>query len=199
MKSKVCEVYPKCEVVVTDVKKLYVVDFTERTMSARKVEIHIVAPLLPNTSQKMDCLTVNNEGAISVAHAIFDDNQFKDEKGSDIKHCECCLFPATDNEENWILFVEIKDCKPKNIANYRDWSISQLISTVREFKKHHLIEDKNKVHAIISFPRRNKTAFNDMIVGDNVERTRLFKQHKILFAATNTVAIIDHQMISPIL
>ena len=187
MKNRICEVYSLCEVATTEAEKLYIIDFTERTMSARKVEIHTKIPFIPETTTEMDGLTLNNATSLSVDHVIFDDCQFKDEKGLQIEHCECCLFPSSGNEGCWIMFVEIKDCKPKNIAVYKEKCKSQLVSTIQDFRKHNLISDTNKVHAVISFPRRNKTAFNEMIVGDLIEQTRLFKEHKIYFVATNKI------------
>ena len=132
----------------------------------------------------MDGLTLNNATSLSVDHVIFDDCQFKDEKGLQIEHCECCLFPSSGNEGCWIMFVEIKDCKPKNIAVYKEKCKSQLVSTIQDFRKHNLISD---------------TAFNEMIVGDLIEQTRLFKEHKIYFVATNKMAIRDYQILEPVL
>ena len=188
-----------CEVSTTEAEKLYIIDFTERTMSVRKVEIHTKIPFIPETTTEMDGLTLNNATSLSVDHVIFDDCQFNDEKGLQIEHCECCLFPSSGNEGCWIMFVEIKDCKPKNIAVYKEKCKSQLVSTIQDFRKHNLISDTNKVHAVISFPRRNKTAFNEMIVGDLIEQTRLFKEHKIYFVATNKMAIRDYQILEPVL
>ena len=70
-----------CEVATTEAEKLYIIDFTERTMSARKVEIHTKIPFIPETTTEMDGLTLNNATSLSVDHVIFDDCQFKDDKG----------------------------------------------------------------------------------------------------------------------
>lgn len=52
MKNRICEVYSLCEVATTEAEKLYIIDFTERTMSARKVEIHTKSLLFPKLRQK---------------------------------------------------------------------------------------------------------------------------------------------------
>ena len=44
---------------------------------------------------------------------IFDDNQFKDNEGNDLPHCECILFPNKEQKNIGVAFVEIKDCKSK--------------------------------------------------------------------------------------
>ena len=43
-----------CEVATTEAEKLYIIDFTERTMSARKVEIHTKIPFIPETTTEME-------------------------------------------------------------------------------------------------------------------------------------------------
>ena len=55
MKNRICEVYSLCEVSTTEAEKLYIIDFTERTMSVRKVEIHTKIPLIANLRMKKDC------------------------------------------------------------------------------------------------------------------------------------------------
>lgn len=59
-----------CEVATTEAEKLYIIDFTERTMSARKVEIHTKIPFIPETTTEMDGLTLNNATSLSVDHVF---------------------------------------------------------------------------------------------------------------------------------
>lgn len=50
---------------------------------------------------------------------------------------------------------------------------------------------RKKVYGIISFPRRNKTSFNQMIFEDYTEYKRLFQSERIHFIAANDVNVID--------
>ena len=120
MKSRILTAYPRSQFRQGNASVFYIADFTERTESLRKVEIHETIPKTPDGFQNMDCLTVNNPHTLTIEFNVFEDNQFKDEEGRDIQHCECCLFPAANDDISWVAFVEIKDCKPKNIADYKE-------------------------------------------------------------------------------
>ena len=125
MKSKIQTVYPQSIFQSTSAETIYVADFTERTNSARKVEIHIAEPCVPDSSEAMDCLKVNNRDKVELEFCLFDDHQFKDEQGKDISHCECCFFPT--ESASALGFVEIKDCKLKNITVHRNKSKEQFL------------------------------------------------------------------------
>lgn len=120
MKSKIQVVYPQSVFCSSTASKLYIADFTERTNSSRKVEFHEIIPQVPDSTTDMDCLVFENSAQLSVVCNIFDDHQFKDEKGKDLSHCECVLFPESERENIGMAFVEIKDCKSKNISVYKD-------------------------------------------------------------------------------
>lgn len=198
MKNRISEQYSQSTITTTD-KTLYIADFTERTCSVRKVEIKDSCPVTPDGLQDMDCLVLDNPVPVSVEYSIFGDHQFKDEEENDVEHCECCLFPSEVDDRIWMLFIEIKDCKPKNIVAYKEKVKRQLISTVSEFRKYELLTNGNRVYGIISFPRRSKTSFNDFILGDVVEQKRLYEKYKILFVATNHLKIENTYIVNAII
>lgn len=193
MKSKIQTVYPQSIFQSTSAETIYVADFTERTNSARKVEIHIAEPCVPDSSEAMDCLKVNNRDKVELEFCLFDDHQFKDEQGKDISHCECCFFPT--ESASALGFVEIKDCKLKNITVHRNKSKEQILSTVQLFRSSGII-DKQKVYGIISFPRRKKMLFNDFPYKDIYETTRWVKDYGIHLIASNEIYIKDNRTIS---
>lgn len=193
MKSKIQTVYPQSIFQSTSAETIYVADFTERTNSARKVEIHIAEPCVPDSSEAMDCLKVNNRDKVELEFCLFDDHQFKDEQGKDISHCECCFFPT--ESASALDFVEIKDCKLKNITVHRNKSKEQILSTVQLFRSSGII-DKQKVYGIISFPRKKKMLFNDFPYRDIYEATRWVKDYGIHLIASNEIYIKDNRTIS---
>ena len=184
MKSKILTAYPQSVFQSTSAETIYVVDFTERTNSERKVEIHIVAPCVPNSSKLMDCLKLTNRNKVELEFCLFDNHQFKDEEDKDISHCECCFFP-TENVSG-LGFVEIKDCKAKNVATYKDKVKEQILSTVHLFRSSGIVE-KQKVYGIISFPRKKKMLFNDFPYRDVYEMTRWVKDFSIHLIVANEV------------
>ena len=193
MKNKIQTVYPQSVFQSTSAETIYVADFTERTNSTRKVEIHVEIPCVPNSSESMDCLKLNNRDKVGLEFCLFDDYQFKDEEGKDISHCECCFFP-TENALG-LGFVEIKDCKAKNVATYKDKMKEQILSTVRLFRSSGIV-DKQKVYGILSFPRKKKMLFNDFPYRDIYETTRWVKDYGIHLVAANEVNVTANDFIT---
>lgn len=180
---------------------IYVADFSERTKSLKKgegrreVEIHSEIPLTPDGAGPMDCLSLTNEEELNIDFNIFDDHQFKKEgKDKDDSHCECCFFLADADESSWISFVEIKDCKLKNILTFKEKVKAQIISTVDHFRKEGIIADNKRIYGIISFPRRTKTAFNDYIFRTHQEILEMKKKYGILFLPYNTIKVSPEKL-----
>lgn len=193
MKNKIQTVYPQSVFQSTSAETIYVADFTERTNSVRKVEIHTEIPCLPDSSEAMDCLKLNNRDKVELEFCLFDDHQFKDEQGKDISHCECCFFP-TENASG-LFFVEIKDCKAKNVATYKDKMKEQILSTVHLFRSSGIV-DEQKIYGILSFPRKKKMLFNDFPYRDIYETTRWVKDYGIHLVAANEVNVNRNGMVT---
>lgn len=197
MKNKIQAVYRQSVFYSSTSIKLYIADYSERTSFKRKVEFHETIPQAPCGTKDMDCLVIENSSQLSVVCNIFDDNQFKDDKGNDISHCECVLFPESEQNDIGFAFVEIKDCKPKNISFYKEIVKTQIISTVKIFRDKGVIE-KQHVYGIISFPQKNKTAFNQTIFDDVTEYKKLYHMYKVHFFPTNSVCVLDEKKLAAI-
>ena len=195
MKNKIQATYPQSVFQTTSAETIYVADFTERTDSKRKVEIHASLPAVPDGDETMDCLKLNNKQPLSLDFCLFDDHQFKDEEGKDISHCECCFFPTLNDERSFVAFVEIKDCKAKNVATYKDKMKEQILSTVHLFRSSGIV-DEQKVYGILSFPRKKKMLFNDFPYRDIYETTRWVKDYGIHLVAANEVNVNRNGMVT---
>lgn len=195
MKNKILSAYPQSSFQSSISQVIYVADFSERSRQKRGVEIHEQQPCSPNSSEYMDCLKLNNPQCLSIDFNIFDDNQFKDNERKDCEHCECCLFPTENETDNWVAFIEIKDCKAKNISEFKDKAKSQIISTVKRFKEFDII-DKQRIYGIISFPRKEHLSANQTRLIDRYEYRELHKTEKIHLLISNELDIKDKQYIS---
>ncbi|MCX4334570.1 hypothetical protein [Bacteroides acidifaciens] len=194
MRNKIRAHFPDAAITRRNVATFYVADFSERTNSSRKIEIHSTPPCCPiNPSNAMDCIEIRNPTTIDIDFYIFHDHQFKDLNGNDIEHCECCFYPNTRNDKSWIVMLEIKDCKPKNISKYKIKVLDQIISTATIFRKKHIITS-HKVYGIVSFPR-SKVSFNNTIFGMPPEYKALKKKYNILFSATNSIEVVSDSLI----
>lgn len=194
MKNKIRNIYPSISPQTFNTIEVYVADFSERTNSARGVEFHPSRPSCPKTEgQLMDCLLIRNPQGITLSFIPFEHHLFKDEQGNDMEQCECCFFPSLTNstDSDFISFVEIKDCKSKNLSVHKDKAKSQLTTSVREFRRQDIITDKQRIYGIISFPRMKKLSFNQTLLEDYTEYKRLYKQERIHLLITNEVTVVS--------
>jgi hypothetical protein len=161
--------------------EIYVADYTERTKSAKEVEVCNTKP------DDIDVLTLKNEALISITASIFGKQCFMNEQNKEIKHCECIMYPTKSSFNTWVLFVEIKDCKPKNVSKWFVSAKEQIKQTVQLFRERNLIETNRKVHAVISFPRNKMDFYSNLI--QNEERQQFLHQYGIIIRGANKVVI----------
>ena len=81
-----------------------------------------------------------------------------EEAGSHASQCECVIFPADGNDEDWLLFVETKYTDSEEVArkdevNYPKKMFGQIKSTVKYFRQKGIIASDKRVHAIMSYPK----------------------------------------------
>lgn len=190
MKSKILAKYPGSVFVVMRSNIFYVADFTKRTQNQRGVEILVSQPCNPNDPTKlMPCLVVENPNGISIDCNVFDDCQFVDGDGNQLKHGECCFFPSSNDAASWFSIVEIKDCLPSKVSKYKQDIQEKMDSMFQIFRNDASVA--NRIYFIVSFPRR-KTAMNDTIYIDYVA----IKKYKGFFPlVSNHVVIADAQTI----
>lgn len=190
MRNRIRQHYPNSEILCKMSSSFYIADFSERTKKVRGVEVHNTLPDCPiNPNVEMDCIEVVNSASIQIDFNIFNDHQFKDDQGKDLEHCEGCFYPTINHDGSWIAMLEIKDCKPRNISEYKEKVIEQIVSATNIFRRKHIITS-HKVYGIIAIPKK-KVSFNNTIFGMPPNYTELKRKHKILFAAANQVFIID--------
>ncbi|MDR2621184.1 MAG: hypothetical protein LBC48_01220 [Dysgonamonadaceae bacterium] len=167
--------------------QIHVIDFTERTKSARKLEIYDTKP------DGIDTLLIENPN-LNISATFFKPQCFLDEGGKEPDNCEGVFYLSNSNEQTWVLFVEIKDCKAKNISEYFDNTKKQVISVVQIFRDKGIISLQKKVYANISFPRRNKTDFYQQLIKDG-EPKEFRDKYKIIIRGTNHLKIKNEQTI----
>lgn len=188
MRNRIKNHYPSSKIISSSEKKLYIADFSNRTNKERGVELHGKRPMCPkNPKLEMDCVEIVNDYRFEIDFHAFGDNQLKDRVGKDIEHCECCLFPTDNTDLYWIMMIEVKDCKPKNMSAYKNKAVDQIASATEIFRKQGIIT-KHKVHGIISIPKC-KVAFDHTIFGLPSDYKDLYEKYHIHFAATNKIAI----------
>jgi hypothetical protein len=169
--------------------EFHIVDYTERTKSRRAVEVHYAKP------DDIDSLKVINPIKLHITASIFKPQCFIGDDGKDIKQCECVLYPTIYTKKTWILFVEIKDCKPKNASTYHQDVKDKFIDNVQFFRTNGIIEQNKVVYAVASFPRKGKTNFYHQFIKDS-EAQFFRRHHKIKILGTNEITIKNEKSLS---
>ena len=190
MKSRIEKSYPKISFVDTSWPEIHVADYSDKTDFARTIEYHETKPADINS------LTLINDGVLHITAATLNEQSMTDpETGKEMSHCECVLFPQQNDERTWVLFVEIKDCKQKNMSEYFKKAKEQIIATVADFRDKEVISSGKKAHAVISFPNKTKTNYYSQFITQG-DRTSFLHQYKIIIMATNTITIKNNRSLS---
>jgi hypothetical protein len=190
MKDKITTAFGEDKLVnKTDINfsQIYVIDLTERTQSAKGLEIYNTKP------DDIDTLLIENPN-LDITATFFKPQCFINERETEPENCEGVFYLSNSTEQSWVLFIEIKDCKSKNISKYFEKTKVQVISVVQIFRKNNIISPNKKVYANISFPRRNKKEYYSQLIQVG-EKKEFFDRHKILIRGTNNLKIKNEQTI----
>ena len=165
----------------TKKKEFYLVDYTERTYSVRSVEV------LETLPTDIDPLIVHNPKPLNITTSIFKPQCFMDGK-KDLKQCEGVMYLTTNTSESWVVFIEIKDCKPRNASDYHKEIKEKFIVNIGLFRDREIISQNKVVYAIASFPRKDKTNFHNHFI-KATEWKQFREKHKIMIKGTNEITV----------
>jgi len=160
---------------------IHVIDLTQRTKNIQGVQIFDIKP------QEIDTLLIENPN-LDITATFFKPQCFLNENKKEPDNCEGVFYLTNSTKETWVLFIEIKDCKAKNISKHFNDAKEQVQSVVQIFRDKEIIERNKLVYANISFPRRKKTDFYNQLI-KSPEQTKFRKEYKILIKGTNHLKI----------
>ena len=170
-------------------KRLFVVDYTEQTASTRSVEVHSTKP------DDIEALIIHNPTEINISTSIFTPHCFKDKNGNEPKQCECVMSPECLSGDSWILFIEIKNCKPKNVSKYHKDVKEKIIENVQMFRNKGILDNDKIVYAAVSFPRNAKTDFHKHLI-KATEWKQFRDSYKIIVKGTNEITVKNDKRIN---
>lgn len=116
-------------------------------------------------------LHIINRNKITVGVVNFEKCQslFKNENGELVKQCEGLCFAVNAKKHGWVLLIEMKYCKGKNIGKNVDAAISQLeksLEYLRNTKK--IIESKDRVYWVVAIPEHDELEpFSSFVFSQN--------------------------------
>jgi hypothetical protein len=161
--------------------QIHVADRTRATESKQTVEIYDAQP------DGVKTLVIENPG-LDITATFFKLQCFLDERGKEPDNCEGVFYLSDSTNGSWVLFIEIKDCKPKNISSHFAKTKEQIKKTVQIFRDKKIIAKDKRVYANISFPRRDKTEFYTQLFMPS-EIKMWHDRDRILIMGTNKLKI----------
>ncbi len=100
------------------------------------------------------------------------------------------MFPTSENDEDWVLFVETKYANNFQSAfsgniDHPNTSIRQIISTVEYFRDREILAREKKVFAIVSFPKIIEPYSEAFFTRSDLTVEEILINYKILLRTTN--------------
>lgn len=196
IKDSIQAAHPDAKTATYDFKEIYIADFTERTNSSRSVEVTGHNQTCPISGNPMDSAVFHNPSEMKVEYIGYDDDNYYNQKGDNIRHCEASMFPSGEAPVNWVVMLELKDCKPRNIKKHKFKARRQIFNVVKDLRERGILTSE-KILGIVSVPRRH-TDFNALIAGDIIQQTRYKRYTGITYFGTNEVLLIDTNTCRPV-
>lgn len=195
MKNKILAVLPEDKNTFHEVNypEIHIVDWKDID-NTRGVEVS------KERDEDINSVCLYNASQLKIIVDAFGENALPRSRGSQASQCECISFPSEFNNNSWVLTIETKYANNEEAAfriredeNYPEKMVSQIISTVDYFREKEIIEKKQLVYAIISFPNLisdfNSTIFSFVKEEWSVEN--LIVNKRIRIKGCNTAKIIS--------
>jgi hypothetical protein len=190
MKNKIAQVFDKDKLehqTGINFPQIHVIDLTERTKGLQNMEIH------DHKTNDIDTLLIENPN-LDISATLFKPQCFMDETGQEPDNCEGVFYLSDSYAQTWVLFIEIKDCKPKNVSNYHQDIKDKFIVNVKLFRDKGIIAQNKVVYAVASFPRIEKTNFHSHLIKAS-EWKQFRDKYKIMIKGTNEITIRNEKSI----
>lgn len=174
----------------TEKMKFYVVDYNEKT---KKTDLPRSVEILETIPTDIAPLIVYNPILLDITTTIFKPQCFMyGEK--ELKQCEAVMYLTANTPASWVVFIEIKDCKPKNASDYHKEVKEKFTVNIDLFREKGIIPQEKIVYAIASFPRKEKTNFHNHFI-KATEMKQFREKHKIMIKGTNEITVKNNEKI----
>jgi hypothetical protein len=187
MRTKISTKFPGQDFPSCNSEHIYIMDYTNQTKNQKGIEFSKIKP------NDIDSFKVKNPIKIEITFCPFKENTIKlKEDKKELSHCEGILFPTTNNDKSWILFLELKYPKLKNLGKNLNEAKKQLFKTLAIFREQGIIEPKRLVYLIISAPKYTiRIPFNNFSM-TATELKNIRKEMYAIVKGTNEIEILNN-------
>lgn len=176
--------YPNHNIILRN-KSLFIVDRTNESHNLNGVYLNeILSP---------DSFYLSNSDKLELGTIIYDNTSFTQANGQSISQCECAVFPYISNNYSWILFIELKYCKPHNKEKRANLpkAKDQLLATHSYYKSKGIIPIHGISYLIAGFPKVSNVPFaNNVLTPSFIAQLR---RNNIIIKIANDCSVINHK------
>jgi len=189
MKNKIEAKFPGQNFPTYGTERIYIMDYSNQTGNVRSIEWSNSAPT------DIEAFWINNsKPPLDITFCAFKENTIKlAGETKERPHCEGVLFPTENSFKTWIVFLELKYPKRKNLGSELKDARSQLLDTLDLFRGQGLIEEKRLVYLIFSAPKHiNQTPFESWSMQPD-ELKNIRKTKSAIMRGVNSMEVISNE------
>lgn len=113
-----------------------------------------------------------------------------------IENCECFFASATQCRRPWLLMLELKYCKPRNLGCHSSKAVSQMASVLRKLIAEHVIDpDRYRIYFNYSSPANTRRQPFTNFVHTQGDTLALLQESKAYLFGFNELIIASPEYI----
>lgn len=204
IKTKIKEEFPNHGILSFE-HDIYVVDYTDKTKQertlakfedAQQAALIMGVEVLDEKPNDIESFNLKNPLPIIVGVTIYDQNSFVDKEGLPESQCECAIFPFNSTDKSWVCLLETKYCDDQNKRKKRNLpkAINQLKATLSYLENKAVVNKKNSIYLIVSFPKIPSLPFQSSVITPGL-LLELKRNHNAVLNITNGAKILSNEKI----
>ncbi len=168
---------------------VYISDYTEGDKGTENNRNVVISGEKP---EDIDSFCMYNPNKIAIDAIKFECDSFKDADGKCLSQCECIVFADCDDSKEWVSFIEMKYCYPKNKRGNINKASKQLEDTLLLFVRSETIDRTQTKYLFYSLP---KVCPFKHFSSDRKLINRLKSDYNAILRGVNEVTIKDYYKI----
>ena len=169
-------------------ENVYIADYTEGDKGTENNRNVVISGEKP---EDIDSFCMYNPNKIAIDAIKFECDSFKDTDGKCLSQCECIVLADCNDGKEWVSFIEMKYCYPKNKRGNIIKASKQLEKKLLLFVESGILDNTQNKYLFYSLPTVSPFAH----FSDRTLITRLKSQYNAILRGVNDVKIVDRYKI----
>ena len=177
-----------CDNTIHLCENVYIADYTE---GDKGTEYHRTVAISGEKPKDIDSFCMYNPNRIAIDAIKFECDSFKDTDGKCLSQCECIVLADCNDGNEWVSFIEMKYCFPKNKRGNIIKANDQLEKTLLLFVESGTLDNAQTKYLFYSLPK----VCPFIHFADRNRITRLKSKYNAILRGVNDVKIVDRYKI----